>query len=264
MSNKHSSDSSKDWHWIKSKKGSYLQANSLRENGIQHGFFTKEWGNQSPKELTKHLNLDHSIHINKQIHGCNVIEASKACQIPWPSGDGIVSDQKKQSIWIYTSDCIPVLYADPKNGLVAASHAGWRGISKGILLKTIEKLEYFGANRHNLIIALGPAISKTNYQVGYDVVELICQSIYQESFNKPIEAEEKILNMFYLGLIGFDSTPRKFFLDIRLSAANQLYRAGVKPENLSISPFCTFSDQNLFNSWRRDQRKLIQWSFIAN
>ena len=264
MLNKLNSFQNKEWSWYSSTKGKYLQSESLKKNGFRHGFFTKEWGNQSPKELASLLSSGFSIHLGNQVHGSNVIEASIANREPWPVADGLISDQKGQSLWIYSADCIPVLFADPTHGFVAASHAGWRGIAKGILLKTIEKLEYMGSNRNEIIIALGPAISGKNYKVSRNIAESIYESIYEESKNIPITNEKKIALLVSLGIVSYDTSPNKLLLDIRLAAANQLFEAGIKYPQISICPLCTYSNQVLFNSWRRNKSKTRQWSFIAS
>ena len=264
MLNNLNSFENKEWDWNSSKEGRYLQSESLKKNGFKHGFFTKEWGNQSPKELLTQLSSEFSIHFGNQVHGSNVIEASMTNRAPCPDADGLISDQKGQSLWIYTADCIPVLLADPTHGFVAASHAGWKGIEKGILLKTIEKLEYLGSNRNELIIALGPAISKNNYKVDLNVAKSIYESIYEGSTNIPITIEKKIALLVSLGIVSYDTSPNKLLLDIRLAAANQLFEAGIKYGQISICPLCTFSNQILFNSWRRDKAKTRQWSFIAS
>lgn len=264
MLNNLNSFPNKEWSWDSSKQGKYLQSEALKKNGFMHGFFTKEWSNQSPKELINQLSADFSIHLGNQVHGSNVIEASIAHQAPWPDADGLINDQKGQSLWIYTADCIPVLFADPTHGFVAASHAGWRGITKGIILKTIRKLEYLGSNRNELIIALGPAISKTNYKVSFTVAESIYESIFEQSKNITVTIETKVALLVKLGIVNYDTSPNKLLLDIRLAAANQLIEAGIKYGQISICPICTFSSQILFNSWRRNKTKARQWSFIAS
>ena len=83
----------------------------------------------------------------------------------------MVSNQTGESLWIYSADCIPIFFADPRKRFTAAVHAGWRGISKGILRKTLDKLESLGSNRNEIIIALGPAISKNKYEVELEVLQ---------------------------------------------------------------------------------------------
>ena len=138
---KKKSQPSKDWYWEKSKHGIYLKSGLLKEYGFEHGFFTKEWSNLGPQELSKHIKERLSIHLVQQIHSSFVVNSSKAFQAPWPRADGLTSNKGNESLWIYTADCIPILFADTRKGFAGASHAGWRGISKGVLINTIKKLK---------------------------------------------------------------------------------------------------------------------------
>ena len=252
-----------NWSWIDSKSGKYLQSESLIKHGFIHGFFTKELNNKSPKQIVSHLDPSLTVHICKQVHGSKVIEASKTFE-SCLEADGLISDDSNQSLWVYTADCIPILLADPINSIVGASHAGWKGLSKNILLETIKKFENLGSNKNELIIALGPSISKPNYQVDIDLVDPIYNSIFHKNENKDLSSKEKIIFLAHSGIVDYNNNSKKMLLDIRLAAVNQLYKAGIKNEQISISPLCTFSNQNLFNSWRRDKVKKVQLSFIAN
>ena len=131
MSNKKLSNPNKGWKWVTTSEGNYLQAESLNQSGFKHGFFTKEWGTKNPKDLIKILDVSKSFHWVKQVHGSYVIDASKTSFSQHPEADGLVSDKAMQSLWIYSADCIPILIADPRTNIIAACHAGWRGIAKG-------------------------------------------------------------------------------------------------------------------------------------
>ena len=253
----------KGWSWKKSPKGMYLQSISLKEYGFEHGFFTKEWSGSDPNELVKNINNNLSAHSIKQVHSSKVINSYNALHSPWPEADGLVSDKKNESLWIYSADCIPILFADSRRHFCGACHAGWRGIANEILLKVIKKLETIGSKRKDLIIALGPAISEKNYQVDLNVAESIFKSLFTKKENSFFKVQEKIEKMISLGIINYDSQPNKYLLDLRASAAKQLYQSGLKESQISISNLCTYSNQPLFNSWRRDKAKNRQWSMIA-
>jgi len=253
----------KDWKLIQADEGEYFQSEALAMHGFAHGFFTKNCNSRRPRELADALTRGLSVHMLSQVHGSNVIEASSALEPPWPSADGLISNKKKQSLWIYSADCIPVLFADPNNGFVGACHAGWRGITKGILLETIKRLELKGSKRSELLITLGPAISSSKYQVKLDLVESIYKSIYQEHKHQSISTALKIRQLLHLGILNPEAVNNKFFLDIRLAASNQLTISGIRNEKIFTSPFCTFMNKNFFYSWRREHVKAIQWSGIV-
>ena len=68
------------------------------------------------------------------------------------------------------ADCVPVLIGHP-SGVVAAVHAGWRGVAGGILAEAIRALEALGLVPRDLVVHLGPSICGRCYEVGPDVYE---------------------------------------------------------------------------------------------
>jgi YfiH family protein len=68
-------------------------------------------------------------------------------------------------IAVLTADCVPVLIFDKKRKMIAAIHAGWRGALKGIIQKVIKSMLSNGCNPKNMVAAIGPCISKKNYEV---------------------------------------------------------------------------------------------------
>src|SRR5512141_911446 len=73
----------------------------------------------------------------KQVHGATVVEA------PWngsPEADASVAIGPGWLLGIKTADCLPVLLVDPRRGLVAAAHAGWRGTAAGVAARAVAAL----------------------------------------------------------------------------------------------------------------------------
>ncbi len=243
------------WSWIGCYGGYYLQSDHLQAHGIEHGFFTRLWHGRGPDELAGAISAGISVHRPQQIHSGDVLEAHRATGAPWPEADGLVSSAGGQSLWVCGADCTPVLLADPGTGHVAACHAGWRGVAARILCSAIEKLEQRGAQRSDLVVALGPAISGANYQVQTDVIEAISVSLGHEHNWSALENA---------GVLLPDPEPNHHRLDIRAAARQQLQQAGLSDTNISLCPLCTLTEQELFHSWRRDQVKTVQWSGIVS
>ena len=65
-----------------------------------------------------------------------------------------------------TADCLPVLFCDRAGTIVAAAHAGWRGLAAGVLEAAVEAMDVTAAE---LLAWLGPAIGPVNFEVGDDV-----------------------------------------------------------------------------------------------
>jgi YfiH family protein len=248
-----------DWTWIGCYGGYYLQSDLLQRAGFEHGFFTRLWQGREPDALAGYISAGVSVHRPQQIHSGRVLSASEANESPWPEADGLVSDQGGQSLWVCGADCTPVLIADPGTGHAAACHAGWRGVASRILPEAIRQLESLGAQRSELLVAFGPAISGQHYQVGEEVVEAISNSLKAN----PLDGMPPSGLLHDAQALLPDDEPGRCRLDIRAAAAVQLQQHGLEAPQMSACPLCTLSEANLFHSWRRDQVKAVQWSGIV-
>ena len=85
---------------------------------------------------------------------------------PPPRVDALATRTPGLAIGVLSADCAPVLFADPKAGVVGAAHAGWRGALAGVLEATVSAMERLGAERSRIRAAVGPAISQAAYEVG--------------------------------------------------------------------------------------------------
>ena len=110
----------------------------------------------------------------KQVHGTNVHIVEKAFTPDnRPEADALVTTRPGIALGILTADCAPVLLADPQAGVIGAAHAGWKGAVSGVLARTVETMESLGANRSNIIAAIGPSISPQNYEIGEEMAQTI-------------------------------------------------------------------------------------------
>jgi YfiH family protein len=83
-----------------------------------------------------------------------------------PRADALVTSMRGLALGVLTADCAPVLFADPRAGVVGAAHAGWRGALAGILEAAIAAMEGLGADRARIQAAVGPCIGQAAYEVG--------------------------------------------------------------------------------------------------
>ncbi|MBF0354560.1 MAG: peptidoglycan editing factor PgeF [Alphaproteobacteria bacterium] len=87
-----------------------------------------------------------------------------------PVADALVTNKRGLVLGVLTADCAPVLIADGKAGVVAAAHAGWRGALAGILEATLKEMVNLGAKPTNMVVAVGPSITRRSYEVSEDFV----------------------------------------------------------------------------------------------
>jgi YfiH family protein len=169
-----------------------------------------------------------------QVHGRRVVVLDPRQTPPQVAGeqaDALVSDQPGATVGVQTADCVPVLLADPRRRVVAAAHAGWRGIVAGVLQATVQQMTArFGCAPADLAAALGPAIGPAAYEVGPEVAE-------------KFEALP--------GAVLADLGPRPH-LDLFAAATLCLRRAGLAPGRITRPGVCTHSEPGRFFSYRRD------------
>jgi YfiH family protein len=165
----------------------------------------------------------------EQVHGTGVIELPYAGARP-PQADGSFSRAVGAVCTVMTADCLPVLLCDKQGTVVAAAHAGWRGLAAGVIEQTIAAME---AAPDSLLAWLGPAIGPQAFEVGEDVVEAFVAD------NKDAR-------------LAFQQTSQdRWLADIYQLARLRLGTMGVV--NISGGEYCTFQDSDRFYSFRRDK-----------
>ncbi len=240
----------------------FFECDLFRENNFIHAFFTKRSNKNKPVDLQNQLNVSSNINYAKQIHSDKVIQVNNILNLKPKIADALITKEKYQSLWIYTADCIPILIADIKTRNIAACHSGLKGIKKEIISKTLKRLEDIGSKKNDLIIAIGPSIKGDKYQVEKkDVEDLIIQLTGKSFMEKSLcineFKEEEIIPLFKK-----DSNPNKILIDIQAAAILQLFKEGIKKHQINLNRICTYSNPDLFNSYRRDKTNLRQWSCI--
>ena len=102
----------------------------------------------------------------QQTHGSANVYASVASAQQLPVADAMWTDQPGVALAIQTADCVPVLFVHRQGALVAAAHAGWRGLLGGVLEALVTSLPVAPTD---LQAWIGPCISVGHFEVGADV-----------------------------------------------------------------------------------------------
>ncbi|HSQ03197.1 MAG TPA: peptidoglycan editing factor PgeF, partial [Burkholderiales bacterium] len=166
----------------------------------------------------------------RQVHGNRVVNADHAAALP--IADASVAFTAGPVCAILVADCIPVLVTDRSGSVIAAAHAGWRGLASGVVPRTIEAMCARGTRAADLIAYLGPGIGRTAFEVGADVVDAFTAH------------DGDAAGAFVRH--GAD----KWLCDLFWLARRSLAQAGVR--EVYGEDLCTYSDPGRFYSYRRD------------
>ncbi len=183
------------------------------------------------------IKMDNII-MGEQVHGKRVKKLIN-CKTKRIKGiDGMITS-KSAILGIRTADCLPIFLYDPVKRIIAAIHAGWRGLHKGIIKNALKELIELGGGPMNLKVAIGPHIQVCCYKVSKGRIRKFQMTNASDrlhlSSNNPFS--ELRLNSWYLNLSKI--------------ALFQLKSSGIKNSNIEISDICTSCDQNYW-SFRRD------------
>ncbi len=179
--------------------------------------------------LLQHMPADSSIQWLDQVHGVRVATATRSGQTP--EADASICRQPGVACAVLTADCLPVLLCDRGGTVVAAAHAGWRGLVAGVLEATIEAMAVPGPD---LLAWLGPAIGPAHFEVGLEV---------REQFLRQNRAASKAFTASPL-------RPGHFLADLYQLARLRLQAAGVAA--VYGAQNCTYAESGRFYSYRRD------------
>ncbi|MGA7953613.1 MAG: peptidoglycan editing factor PgeF [Gloeobacterales cyanobacterium] len=230
------------WQLKASGDLSWLECELLQP--FPHGFFTRN-AHRSPGPLASVLGYpeDQAYHLT-QIHSALVFDAENVTA--GLQGDGLVSATPGITAWAKSADCVPALLLDPECSVVAAVHAGWRGTAAQILPQAIQQMILRGARPERIRVALGPAISGDYYPVHQTVAKEVVKTI--------LHPAKALLP---------DAEADKVRLDVREVNRQQALSLGVLALHIALAPHCTYQEERLFFSYRREGRTGIQFSGIG-
>jgi YfiH family protein len=175
----------------------------------------------------------------RQVHGAAIADLDEA--YGGFAADGSLTRTPGTVCAVLTADCLPVLLADRDSRVVAAAHAGWRGLVAGVLEAAVAKLRIDPASA---LAWLGPAIGPRVFEVGGEVVAAFCDP-------DPGAAECFVPSTKMTSDMSPDvGTDMKWHADLYALARRKLARAGVSA--IYGGGRCTLSESGFFHSYRRD------------
>ena len=177
------------------------------------------------------------------------------------NADGLVGNKCNQNLWVYTADCMPIFFADKRTRNVAALHCGRKGLEKKIIKNLVKIFDNLGTSRDDLLVAIGPSISKEHYLVDKKTLK----EFYSKAENKKITVNStKTKKNLCFSESNFFKEQNLNQLDLKRSAYRQLLNEKIPNTNIDISNLCTYKLKNEFNSWRMSKTILRQWNFICS
>tara|TARA_X000001036_G_scaffold328296_1_gene306914 strand:- start:455 stop:1039 length:585 start_codon:yes stop_codon:yes gene_type:complete len=171
------------------------------------------------------LNPAKLITIN-QIHSTNVISPKNPGN--YDSSDGIINFGGDLVCSIKVADCLPIFFVNNISKTIGVIHAGWRGISSGIIEEYINKIKLNGENISDNYVFIGPSIQQCCFKIQNDV------------------------------LLHFDSTfvsrldKIHFKVDLQNWAISQLLKLKINKDKVFVSNNCTYCCVEKYDSYRRD------------
>jgi YfiH family protein len=145
---------------------------------------------------------------------------------------------------VLTADCLPVLFCNNEGTEVAAAHAGWRGLSKGVLANTVANFKAVPAALH---VCFGPSIGPCHFEVGEEVFDTF--TVAEAFAGCKLKVEQ-----------AFTAKDGKYYADLKGLAIMQLKSLGV--ELITSNDFCTCCNEDNFYSYRRQAVTGRMASFI--
>lgn len=149
--------------------------------------------------------------------------------------DSLVTNERNIALALNFADCVPIIFYDPVNKVIAIAHAGWRGTAAKIGPKTVEKMvKSFGCEAEDIIALIGPSIGECCFEAKEDVLQKLRDSLniqdsktFSESCNNLGHADLKLINKL------------------------QLLANGIK--KIDVCEYCTSCQSELFFSYRKEK-----------
>lgn len=255
--------------WVRDKELVYLQIEEFFGFDIKAYFTSRIGGVSTGKYDSLNLGLhtaDHKESVLKnrkllaesigiepdnftaaeQIHGDNIYNVDSRdrgsgaldYQNSIAGVDALITDKAGIPLISFYADCVPLYFVEPEKKIIALAHAGWKGTVKEIGKKTISAMkDKYDIKPGDIWVAIGPSISRDFYQVDDNVVER-----FKEHFP---DFREFIV----------DKGKGQYLLDLWQANISSMKRAGIEDKHIILSNYCTFSNEEYFYSYRRDNKK---------
>ncbi len=244
---------------------------SERWSGLSHGIFSRHggaspdpWGtlnvgstvgDDKDHVLDNHERMYEALAVRGdracttwQVHGTDVVIANgPVVGRRWlDKADALITDRADTPLVQRFADCTPLLFHDPRRGVIGLAHAGWRGTVQGMGASTVAAMcDAYGCRPTDIEVVIGPSISVDHYQVGEEVVDAV------RDYFGTID-----------GLIRRDPADGTAYFDLWAANTLDLQRAGV--EQIELSGICTYQNTDDFYSHRGEAGRTGRFGVVIS
>lgn len=174
--------------------------------------------------------------LSNQIHEDNVVRVTakdKGNGIMFPnrfeSADGLICGERGIPLVTFYADCVPLMFLDRVNGVIAMSHSGWKGTVKNIAQKTVDAfLDDYNSKVKDITVAIGPSIGVCCFEVGDEVAD-----IFHDIFGDCVLEKHE-----------------KWHVNLQKAVYEELKNAGIPEENITLPGICTACNSDRLFSHR--------------
>lgn len=151
----------------------------------------------------------------EQVHSNNVVCVDLSSQKLQKQCDALITNEKNLPLMVMVADCIPVMFFDKVQEVIAVAHAGRNGVYTNIVSNVIEKMiQHYGSETQHIQVFLGASIQKCCYEVSVELANIASKSFGEEFVNGRL-------------------------VDLQGICKSQLITCGIKNENIQIQEYCT-------------------------
>lgn len=168
------------------------------------------------------------------------------------AGDALMTRRSGLLLAVQVADCLPVLIADKAKRVLAAVHAGWRGLLAGVVPKTLEAMQSrYASDPRDCLAVIGPSIGPCCYEVGQEVARP-----FEEAFPGRPRLWRNLrppggARSSGTGPSAVPPSARRM-LDLWAACRCQLESAGLPESSVFSHPPCTSCHRDVFHSYRAD------------
>jgi YfiH family protein len=209
---------------------------TLKGNDFMHQDPESKIFINSKNKIKERFNLnEEDVFFINQVHDkeiCSIDENSKSnirvC-------DGLMSNCKRKLLVTCYADCVPLLFFDPKNKVVASVHSGWKGTIRKIAAEAVFKMvKTYKSDPKDIIAGIGPSIGPCCFEVEPDVCKM-----FKREFGEDVILKDK----------------DKLHIDLWRSNIIQLQNAGLRDDNIECLRICTYCNSDKFYSFRKGDKE---------